>query len=109
MHSLALLAALVLAIPLLEGCGGNETDANTDQAGRSFSQSKYNTGEVSRKAGFGELFKLGATFSAVAADESQAAEVGRDILRGGGNATDAAVAMYFTMAVTMPSAAGLGA
>ena len=43
------------------------------------------------------------------ADESRAAEVGRDVLQGGGNATDAAVAMYFALAVTLPSAAGLGA
>ncbi|HSH99152.1 MAG TPA: gamma-glutamyltransferase [Reyranella sp.] len=51
----------------------------------------------------------GVAFAAVAADESRAAEVGRDVLQGGGNATDAAVAMYFAMAVTLPSAASLGA
>ncbi len=51
----------------------------------------------------------GAAFAAVSADESRAAEVGRDILLDGGNAVDAAVAMYFTMAVTLPSAGSLGA
>jgi gamma-glutamyltranspeptidase/glutathione hydrolase len=50
-----------------------------------------------------------STFAAVAADESRAAEIGRDILQNGGNAADAAAAMYFAMAVTLPSAAGLGA
>ena len=42
------------------------------------------------------------------ADEPQAALVGRDVLALGGNATDAAVAVAFTMAVTLPSRAGLG-
>lgn len=44
----------------------------------------------------------------IAADEPRAALVGRDVLGNGGNATDAAVAMYFTMAVTLPSRASLG-
>lgn len=44
----------------------------------------------------------------VAADEPRAAVVGRDVLSAGGNAADAATAMYFAMAVTYPSAASLG-
>ncbi len=56
-------------------------------------------GEVAIVEGFAGL---------VAGDEPRAVVVGRDVLGGGATAADAAVAMYFTMAVTMPSRAGLG-
>ena len=85
---------------MLAACGGSET-SNENLTNP--------VGNVGRKAGLNELIRSGVSFAAVSADEGRAAEVGRDVLSAGGNATDAAVAMFFAMSVTLPSAAGLGA
>lgn len=70
-----------------------------------------------RAAGIGLWFSLvspsfvGAqTFTkhVVVAQESNAADVGRDVLRKGGSAVDAAVATAFALAVTHPAAGNLG-
>lgn len=55
------------------------------------------------EAGFVEGF-----FGGIMVDEPRAALVGRDVLSAGGSAADAAVAAYFTLAVTMPGGASLG-
>jgi len=56
---------------LLSACGGSEDKDNVVNP----------EGLVQRKAGISGLLRGGVTFAAVAADESRAAEVGRDVLR----------------------------
>jgi len=101
-HALALAGLFMLA-----ACGRSETDRETESAAQAANPAGLSPGKggLSRVVADG----INSPFSAVAADESRAAEVGRDILLAGGNAADAAVAMYFAMAVTLPSAASLGA
>lgn len=84
---------------LLSACGGSEPSQEN---------LANPAGIAANRAPLSALLR-GVKFAAVAADESRAAEVGRDVLQAGGNASDAAVAMYFAMAVTLPSAASLGA
>jgi len=80
----AAVAALLTASLALNACGGPDRPV----------------GVVGHVEGFAGM---------VAADEPRAVLVGRDALSAGGSPADAAVAMAFTLAVTMPSQAGLGA
>ena len=56
------------------------------------------------------IMNAGGKFAGiVVADDSHATLVGKEVLKAGGNAFDAAAAMALTMSVTLPSRAGLGA
>jgi len=59
---------------------------------------------------YGERAELGGTGKTfmVTAEDGLAAKVGRDVLAGGGNAVDAAVAVAFALSVTRPTAGNLG-
>ena len=96
--------AALIGVLLLAGCGNNETDRERNRAENAANPA----GLPQQRMGLSMVTK-GSSFAATTAEESRAAEVGRDILEAGGNATDAAVAMYFALAVTLPSAASLGA
>ena len=61
----------------------------------------------SSRRGFADLEAVEGFAGMVAADEPRAAVIARDLLNNGASAADAAVAMYFTMAVTLPSRVGL--
>lgn len=84
------LGTLIAAILWLAGCGGGSTAPE-----RAARVASYVDPVVSFTGG-------------VIADEPAAAQVGRDVMANGGSAADAVAAMFFTLAVTYPSAAGLG-
>src|SRR5262245_32961814 len=92
------------AVFLLAACGRSETDRESERLATGANPAGLPPG----RAGLARIVATGSS-AAVAAAESRAAEIGRDILVNGGNATDAAAAMYFALAVTLPSAGALGA
>lgn len=51
---------------------------------------------------------LVAQHGVVAADSSRCSQIGRDVLQGGGNAVDAAVATSFCLGVVNPISSGIG-
>lgn len=60
------------------------------------------------RAQLGEEGFVSGFYGGVAGDEPRAVLIGRDVLSAGGTAGDAAVAMAFSLAATMPSRASLG-
>ncbi len=64
--------------------------------------------EAAIYSGMDRIHPAWAENGMVVAQEEIAAEVGRDILKAGGNAVDAGVAVAFALAVTLPRAGNLG-
>lgn len=60
--------------------------------------------ESSSQVGWAKSYEHGLVVTA----EQRASEIGRDILQQGGNAVDAAVAVQFALAVTLPRAGNIG-
>lgn len=60
--------------------------------------------EIKAQVGWTKSYENGIVVTA----EKRASEVGRNILKQGGNAVDAAVAVQFALAVTLPRAGNIG-
>ncbi len=65
-------------------------------------------GAIGRVAGGGGAAETTIPYAAIVAEEPSVVLVGQNIVAAGGNAADAAVAIGFALAVTLPSRAGLG-
>ena len=85
------------ALALLTGCAGHAAEAPEPAAGIA------RDWPLERKARVTE-----APSAMVVSGHPRASEVGRDVLRAGGNAVDAAVAVGFALAVLHPEAGNIG-
>jgi len=93
----AVILSVILFVSAFAGSGVNAVRAQTENVA------------VTRYDNAMEIFHpVKASGGMVATEQRLASEVGADILRQGGNATDAAVAIGFALAVVLPNAGNIG-
>ncbi|MDO4682304.1 MAG: gamma-glutamyltransferase [Lautropia sp.] len=100
-----------LIILALAGCSTTALNQHTDQA---TTQDSAQQAGATRAAALSYDFQLDifqpviARNGMVASEQGLASQIGLDILKAGGNAVDAAVAIGFALAVTLPNAGNIG-
>ncbi|HEU4622167.1 MAG TPA: gamma-glutamyltransferase [Burkholderiaceae bacterium] len=86
-------AVLLLGATVIGGCAGPRTDLATTEDGTRFSASPHS---------------ITAKRYMAAAANPIAADIGRDILRAGGSAVDAAIAIQLALTIVEPNSSGIG-
>lgn len=115
MHSLSRGAgALLLTAGMLSGCGDDDATSSSGTGGSGGSGGAASGGSVSGGSGGGidwteETGKEArGSHGMVVSSHPEAARVGADVLKSGGNAVDAAIAVQFALNVVEPMMSGIG-
>ncbi|MHA7601634.1 gamma-glutamyltransferase [Alicycliphilus sp. T452] len=103
-RSTLLAASLALALAGLAGCGSMQQPPASTAAAPAAAQAAAAAYDFDMDVFHPVVAKNGM----VASEQELASRIGLDILRSGGNAVDAAVAMGFALAVALPNAGNIG-
>ena len=114
-RTLSLCLSLLMALTLLAGCQKQQTaetpkEPSATEAPAQATAEPAPTEEPIKGAYEGDDYGTGAVgeFGATACADPIAAQIGVDILKAGGNAVDAAVAMIYAVGLLEPAASGIG-
>lgn len=104
----ALAASLALATAGLAACGNTVTAQNPAAASGPMQTSAAQSAAAAYDFGLDVFHPVEASNGMVATEQALATQIGLDILKAGGNAVDAAVAVGFALAVALPNAGNIG-